>query len=146
MLSAVFDSTILVSAFLTPHGLCDQLLSLARRGAFDLYLSDDILAETQEVLLERERIRQRYPYTDEQPIRFCHSARHSFHLVKDPPPVSGVVRDPNDDMVIACALAAGVSYLVTRDPDLLTVKTYQAVQMISPEEFISIVRQQAPKP
>jgi len=49
-------------------------------------------------------------------------------------------------MVIACALAAGVSYLVTRDPDLLTVKTYQAVQMISPEEFISSVRQQAPKP
>jgi len=146
MLSAVFDSTILVSAFLTPHGLCDQLLSLARRGAFDLYLSDDILAETQEVLLERERIRQRYPYTDEQPIRFCHSVRHSFHLVKDPPPVSGVVRDPNDDMVIACALAAGVSYVVTRDPDLLTLKTYQAVQMISPEEFISIVRQQAPKP
>ena len=143
MLSAVFDSTILVSAFLTPHGLCDQLLALARRGAFDLYLSDDILAETQEVLLERERIRRRYPYTDEQPIRFCHSVRHSFHLVKDPPPVSGVVRDPNDDMVIACALAAGVSYLVTRDPDLLTLKTYQDVQMITPKEFIALVRKQS---
>lgn len=146
MLSAVFDSTILVSAFLTPHGLCDQLLALARRGAFDLYLSNAIMDETQEVLLERARIRQRYPYTDEQAMRFCHSLRHSFHLVKDPPPVSGVVRDPNDDMVIACALAAGVSYLVTRDPDLLTLKTHQAVQMISPEEFIFLVRSQTPKP
>jgi uncharacterized protein len=146
MLSAVFDSTILVSAFLTPHGLADQFLSLARRGAFDLYLSDDIIDETQEVLLERGRIRQRYPYTDEQPTRFCRSLRFSFHLIKDPPPVSGVVRDPNDDMVIACALAAGVSYLVTRDPDLLTLKTYQAVQMISPEEFIPIVRKKSDKP
>ncbi len=145
MLSAVFDSTILVSAFLTPHGLCDQLLSLARRGAFDLYLSDDILAETQEVLLERERIRQRYAYTDEQAMRFCHSVRYSFHLVKDPPPLSGVVRDPNDDMVIACALAAGVSYLVTRDPDLLTLKIYRNVQMILPEEFIALVRKQSGK-
>jgi len=71
MLSAVFDSTILVSAFLTPHGLCDQLLSLARRGAFDLYLSDDILAETQEVLLERERIRQRYPIPMSSPYGFA---------------------------------------------------------------------------
>ena len=95
------------------------------------------------MLLERERIRQRYAYTDEQAMRFCRSVRHSFHLVKDPPPVSGVVRDPNDDMVIACALAAGVSYLVTRDPDLLTLKTYQDVQMITPEEFIALVRKQS---
>lgn len=146
MLSAVFDSTILVSAFLTPRGLTDQLLTLARRGAFDLYLSDEIIDETQTVLLERERIRQRYVYTDEQAIRFCRSLRPSFHLVKDPPVVSGVVRDPNDDMVIACALAASAPYLVTRDPDLLTLKTYQGVQMISPEEFIHLVRKHTPQP
>jgi putative PIN family toxin of toxin-antitoxin system len=146
MPSAVFDSTILVSAFLTPHGLCDQLLVLARRGAFDLYLSDAIIEETQEVLLERERIRQRYPYTDEQPIRFCRSLRSSFHLVTDPPPLSGVVRDPNDNMVIACALAAGGLYIVTYDKDLLDLANYQDVQMIRPEVFIRLARQQGHKP
>jgi uncharacterized protein len=143
MLKAVLDSTVLVSAFLTPRGLAAQLLSEARRGAFALSLSDQIIAETQDVLLERQHIRQRYPYTDEQAIRFCRALRSGVHLVSHLPRVSGVVRDPNDDMVITCALAAGVSYLVTRDPDLLTLKTYQTVKMMSPEEFIALVRKQA---
>jgi predicted nucleic acid-binding protein len=52
-----------------------------------------------------------------------------------------VSRDPADDYVIATAVAAGVSYVVTRDKDLLTLKTYQAVQMIRPEEFIALGRQ-----
>ena len=139
----VLDSTILVSAFLTPYGLAAQLLSHARRGAFALYLSEQILAETQEVLLERKHIRQRYPYTDDQAIRFCRSLRLGVYLVSDLPTVTGVVRDPNDDHVIACALAAHASYLVTRDPDLLTLDTYKEVKIITPEEFMGILRERA---
>jgi putative PIN family toxin of toxin-antitoxin system len=145
MLNAVFDSTILVSAFLTPHGLSDQLLAFARRGAFELYLSGLIIAETQAVLLEREHLRKRHSYTDEQAARFCRALRPAFHMVSHLPSLSGVVRDPNDDHVVACALAAGVAYLVTRDPDLLDLKTYQHVQMISPEAFVALVRKQAVK-
>lgn len=146
MRNAVLDSTVLVSAFLTPRGLAAQLLAAARRGAFALYLSDQMIAETQEVLLERAHLRQRYPYTDEQAIRFCRALRSGVHLVRHLPKVSGVVRDPNDDMVLACALAAGAAYLVTRDPDLLTLNTYQDVQIISPEAFIQLVRTQTPRP
>ncbi len=95
------------------------------------------------MLLEREHIRKRHLYTDEQAIRFCRSLRSAFHLVTHLPAVSGVVRDPNDDYVIATALAAGASHVVTRDKDLLTLTTYQDVQMIRPEEFMGILRQQA---
>jgi predicted nucleic acid-binding protein len=52
---------------------------------------------------------------------------------------TGVVRDSNDDMVIACALGASAPYLVTRDPDLLSLKTYQDAHMIRPEEFIHLI-------
>jgi len=143
MLSAVLDATILVSAFLTPHGLATQLLSSARHGEFVLYLSEQILAETQEVLLAREQIRKRYPYTDEQPARFCRALRSAVRLVTPMPEISGAVRDPNDDHVIACALTAGVGYLVTRDPDLLTLGVYRDVRMITPEEFTRLVREES---
>jgi putative PIN family toxin of toxin-antitoxin system len=142
MLRAVLDSTILVSAFLAPKGLTAQLLSQAQRGAFTLYLSEQILAETQEVLIERKHIRQRYSHTDEQAIRFCRSLRLGVHLASDLPTVTGVVRDPDDDHVIACALAAHASYLVTRDPDLLTLDTYREVKIITPEAFMGILREQ----
>ena len=52
-LSAVLDATILVSAFLTPYGIAAQLLAEARQGGFSLILSEEILAETQEVLVQR---------------------------------------------------------------------------------------------
>jgi predicted nucleic acid-binding protein len=61
------------------------------------------------------------------------------------PDISGVVRDPTDDHVIACALAAHAGYLVTRDPDLLSLGVYQEVQMITPEECIRLVREESPR-
>ena len=142
---AVFDSTVLVSAFLTPNGLCDQLLRHGRHGAFFLHLSDEILRETRKVLLEDEDLREDYPYADQDVAAFLHTVRGAAGLVSDVPPLQGIARDPNDDMVIACALAAAADYLVTRDKDLLILKTYQHVEMIQPEEFIAIVRKQARK-
>ena len=38
-----------------------------------------------------------------------------------PVPEVRVVRDPNDDMIVACAMAAGADYLVTRDEDMLSL-------------------------
>jgi predicted nucleic acid-binding protein len=74
MPKAVFDSTILVSAFLAPRGISQALLKHAVRGAFELYLSEAILEETQEVLLTREHLRRHYVYTDGRPGNFASSS------------------------------------------------------------------------
>ena len=49
---AVLDSTVLISAFLAQHGVSNELLRHARAGAFLLCLSEEILAEAMDVLLE----------------------------------------------------------------------------------------------
>ena len=71
MLNAVADSTILVSAFLRKEGVSAILLRQAAGGAFPLSLSQAILTETETVLLEREHLRSKYPYTNEDVIEFC---------------------------------------------------------------------------
>ena len=144
MPSAVFDATILVSAFLTKGGLSAQLLARAVAGAFELYASEAIIAETREVLLHRAHLRNRFVYTDQDVDEFCLLLRGFARPVSDLPAVR-VSRDPNDDYVLATAVAAGVSHIVTRDKDLLTLKTYQAVQMIRPEEFMALIRQLTPR-
>jgi len=144
MRKAVFDATILVSAFLTNQGVSSQLLAHAVTGAFELYLSDAIIEETREVLLHRVHLRKRFVYTDQDVEEFCLLLR-AFTRAVAAIPALHVSRDPNDDYVIATAVAAGVSFVVTRDKDLLTLKAYQAVQMIRPEEFIALGRQQTPK-
>ena len=45
----------------------------------------------------------------------------SFLIFSDLPPLTGIVRDPNDDMILACAVAASAAYVVTRDLDLLSL-------------------------
>jgi predicted nucleic acid-binding protein len=45
-LNAVLDSTILISAFLTPGGVADAVLQGAIENRFTCSLSEDIIAET----------------------------------------------------------------------------------------------------
>src|SRR5215211_3402166 len=139
-LTAVIDSTVLVSAFLTEGGVSAELLRYAREGVFLVFLSEDILTETEHTLAY-PRIRERYTYTDTDVADFLNRLRIAANLVDDLPHLT-VVRDPNDDMVIATAVHAQVAYVVTRDNDLLSLQQYEDITIISPEAFIAIVREQ----
>jgi predicted nucleic acid-binding protein len=65
MPKAVLDSASLVSAFLTQDGLSAELLRHARGRVFDLSIAEEIFEEATRVLLEYQRIRRRYRYTDQ---------------------------------------------------------------------------------
>jgi putative PIN family toxin of toxin-antitoxin system len=141
MLNAVLDSTVLISAFLVQGGVSNELLRHAREGAFVLCLSAEILDEAQGVLLDEERRhRQRYHYPNDAAIAFIDGLRAFGHLVTDLPPLTGIVRDPNDDMIIATAQRAQAAYIVTRDKDLLSLVMYEDITILTPEAFIAIVR------
>jgi putative PIN family toxin of toxin-antitoxin system len=143
MIRAVLDSTVLVSAFLGPGGVSDALLGQAHKGNFTLYLAEDILAETRRILLETERIRSRYAYADDSVERFIQELRDIANLIGSLPPLTGIVeRDPNDDMIIACASAASADYIVTRDDDLLSLRAYDSITMVTPEVFMDTLRSQ----
>src|SRR5689334_19521623 len=66
MRRAVFDTTVLISAFLRPGGLADELLTLAGEGQFELILSSAIIIETWRKLISSDHIRARYPFSDER--------------------------------------------------------------------------------
>jgi len=140
MLPAALDATVLVSAFLTPGGVSDALLRHAREGAFVAFISEDILAEVVHTLAYPS-IRRRYPYTDEDVRVFCEGLREAASLVPPSPDIPAVVRDPNDDMVLATARAADATYLITRDLDLLTLQTYEGIIILTPEAFMAILRE-----
>jgi uncharacterized protein len=142
MPNAVLDSTVLVSAFLRQEGLAALLLRQAAGGVFALSLSRAILTETETTLIEREHIRRRYSYSNEEVTAFCQELGASFPVLTDLPPVTGIVRDPNDDMVLAAAQAAQATHLVTRDRDLLSLQTYEDIIIITPEAFMGLLREQ----
>ncbi len=50
-------------------------------------------------------------------------------LVK-PKSATPVSRDPDDDKVIACAIAARADFIVTGDDDLLVLKQHEGIEII----------------
>src|SRR5919112_5033700 len=136
MKRAVFDTTVLISAFIRPDGLADELLTLAAEGRFELVLSSAIIIETWRTLVSSDHIRARYPFSDERVHIFCLSlSQISVEVLRSTRPLAGVVRDPNDDMIVAAAIDGRDDTIVSRDKDLLSLGVVRGVSIISPEVF-----------
>jgi uncharacterized protein len=138
--NAVLDSGVLVSAFLTPGGVSAELLRHAVAGAFLCLLAEEIIAELEHVLAY-PRLRRVRTYTDDDVVEFCQSLRLRFSLVTDLPHLTGIVRDPDDDYIVACAVKANAAYIITRDADLLSLAAYEDISMVTPEAFIMLLRE-----
>jgi uncharacterized protein len=138
MAKAVLDSTVLVSAFLTKAGPSRELLHEAQAGAFRICVAEEILDETQRVLLEYPHIRKRYRYSDEAVTDYINLLRVVAQVIANLPKIKAV-RDPNDDMIIACGVKAKAQYIVSRDKDLLDLESYDQISMISPEAFLKLL-------
>ncbi len=148
MIKAVFDANLLVSAFISrenPGGASNELLRFVIDGAVQLYLSVEIIDEAMEILLDSPRLPLRYGYLVEQVGQYRADLLTLAYVVHDPAPTPGAVpRDPDDDKIVACAVAAGAEYLVSRDRDLLSLGSHGSVMMISPEAFLQKIRTALP--
>jgi len=141
MYKVVIDSTILISAFLAKTGVSAELLYKAKNGDFDMCLAEEILEEVQRALLQYPKIRKRYHYTDQAVIQFVQNLRIVTRLITELPSLEVVNSDPNDNMVVACALKARADYIVTRDNDLLSLENYKNTKIVTPESFMGILRE-----
>jgi predicted nucleic acid-binding protein len=57
--------------------------------------------------------------------------------VVDPPPLARpVCRDPDDDAVLALALAAKVDCIVSGDDDLLALQAFERIAIITPAQAL----------
>ena len=59
--------------------------------------------------------------------------------VIEEPPCEPVIReDPDDDRILACALAAKAAFIVSGDTHLLHLRNYAGIRIVSPAQFLRI--------
>jgi predicted nucleic acid-binding protein len=58
-------------------------------------------------------------------------------LVEAPPLSAPVARDPDDDAVLACAIAAQVAVIVSGDNDLLSLGAFQGIPILTAVELLT---------
>ena len=131
---AVLDSSVIVSAFLSGTGASAEILRLWRQDkAFQVILSDPILAEVIRVLLEHG--------VADSLVEDLVAALHLLALVTDNLyVVRRVEQDPSDDVFLAAALEGQADYIVTLDRHLLSLKQYHGVQIVHPAFFLLHLR------
>jgi uncharacterized protein len=137
--SAVLDSSVLVSAFLTPKSTTGALLGAAERGVFEMFLSAEILAETEASLL-RHRLVRRYGRGAAAVSAYRAGLTRTATMVRIVPLTGVVPGDPKDDMVVATAVAAKADHLVTGDRrHLLPLGNYRGIAIVTPRAFLDLL-------
>ncbi|MEO6034019.1 MAG: putative toxin-antitoxin system toxin component, PIN family [Verrucomicrobiota bacterium] len=135
----VADTNVVVYGLLW-HGPSCQLLNAARQGTVELFTSGALLAELEEVL-QREKFLKRLTAAQILPHDLVTGYAALATVVQSPQIAPVVLRDPDDDAVIACAVAAAVLTIVSGDCDLLTLKKYREIEIVKVAEFIARIRQ-----
>lgn len=139
MKRVVLDSTILVSAFLVRGGMAEKVLRAISVMGDQIVISNLILAETARVLLTYARIRKRYSYHDDDVHRYLHGIEVVSSIV-NPLWIPAISRDPNDDGIIAAAVTGNANTIITRDKDLLVLKSHKNIEIIDPERYLKALR------
>ena len=129
----VLDTNVVASALLW-GGAPRLLLQAAREQRIELFTSTPLLAELTDILGRRKFMGKlaASPLSIDQLI----DSYSDLATLVRPIPIPRIAPDPDDDVVIATALAAKADLIVTGDKLLLSVADYQGVRFISVAEAV----------
>jgi putative PIN family toxin of toxin-antitoxin system len=134
----VVDTNVLVSALLSKHSLPRRIFNLQQSGRFRIVISEAILSEYRRVLAYPD-IQARHRFSQQGIEKYLSLLRNASVVVTPSEQVTVVKDDPDDNKFITCALAGNAEYLVSGDSDLLQIKTYQGIRILTPAAFLTFL-------
>lgn len=129
-LRVVLDTNVLVSAFTHPEGRILFLWQQARQGHYQLLTSPAIVHEVARIL--------RHIFAWEEvrvSLRMRELVRVSEVVIPSVLP-EAVPDDPDDNHILACALAGQAGLIVSGDKHLRRLKAYQGIPIVRPADFL----------
>ena len=123
----VLDTNVLVAAFAT-RGLCAEVLEVCLTN-HTIVLSEHILSEVAEKLTGKLQL----PHDISKEIIYY--LREQADIVHPEKIRESVCRDSDDIQIVGTALGGKVKFLITGDEDLLILKQYKSIEIVTPREF-----------
>ena len=131
----VLDTNVVASGLLW-NGAPARLMDAAQADEVELCTSRILLAELTRIL-RRTKFNKAISATGSSLDDLVMGYVELATLVTPMPIPPTVLRDPDDDHVLACALAAGADLVVSGDKHLLEIKSYQNILIITAAEAAS---------
>ena len=130
---ALCDTNVLVSAFIA-GGPPSRVIEAAIDNRLELVLAEPALGELQRVLtvklgFEIDRVREVSSFLTDLAVE---------RIAPPKQPPEAITGDPDDDLILACAVAAGVGVLVSGDRrHLLPLREYRRVRIMAPQTLLA---------
>ncbi len=130
----VLDTNIIISGLLT-HGSPRRILDAARDGIIEVFTSPTLIRELEEVL-NRKKFSGRFETAGVTPQELVLGVLALSNVVEPEEIEPVILSDPDDDAVLACAISAECEVIISGDGDLLNLKEYKEIRILSAVEFL----------
>jgi len=141
-LRAVLDTNVPIAAYLSknPDSPTKELIDRWRNEEFVQIYSDSTLAELKQKLVEKEidpLLADRY---------VADLLRIGVHVEVSPGDIRPVIpADPDDDLIVACAVVGGATHIVTYDPHFEVLGgEHKGIEIVDGLTFLHRVRGAVP--
>lgn len=139
MIRAVLDTNVLVSYLLRHRPPISTLID------HHLGRDDFILVTAPELLAELDRVlgypKLRRYCTEEERLRFVALIMALGEVVELPEMIPRISRNPDDDQVIACAVAGEADVIVSGGDDLLALEWVGGIPILTAAQFLDLLKQ-----
>ena len=133
MIRAVLDTNVVVSALLF-EGRSSRLVPLWQQRKFLPIISRAVLEEYLRVLAY-----PKFELTAEEVKQVVHEFLPYAEVTSPKARVKVVRRDPADNKFLECAVAGKAQYVVSGDQDLLSLRSFRGIPVVTVSEFLAIV-------
>ncbi|MBS3174881.1 putative toxin-antitoxin system toxin component, PIN family [Candidatus Woesearchaeota archaeon] len=130
------DTNILISATFW-NGDSQKIIELVEENKVILVLSKEILKEYAEVL--------QYKDIQEKVEKHKLALKHSIlkiaqisTIVEPHQKLSIIKEDPDDNIILECALEGKVDYIISQDKHLLKFNGFEGIKILTPKDFLQV--------
>jgi putative PIN family toxin of toxin-antitoxin system len=126
----VLDTNVLISAILfggTPRRVLDLVIS----GSVNCTLSIAILDELRDVLQ-----RPKFGFSADLCLHITEELHGVCAIISPSVRVDAIRSDPADNRILECALEAHAHFIVSGDPHLLDLGTFEGITILSPADYL----------
>ncbi|MDR0438318.1 MAG: putative toxin-antitoxin system toxin component, PIN family [Bacteroidales bacterium] len=127
----VLDTNVFISSFFwggNPRKVMMRIID----GKDTLFVSDEILQEVFSVMA-----RPKFGVNHRQVTHFIDSIEEVAYGVNLMGMIQGVCRDSDDDKILECAVLGKVDFIISGDNDLLSLKEFQGIPILTASEYIN---------
>ncbi len=78
----------------------------------------------------------KFEFTKEQKNRLKRLILEIATFVKPTEKIAAIKEDPDDNLILECAVAGDVGYIITGDPDLLNLNDFRKIKVKTAREFL----------